>query len=88
MRRHNPGVLLDRTFPRYRSMGFRKAALIASCACGDERVFETTVEGFEDYLCCLPEVENAGEILAAGIPCQGAAAEAKMEEARRLGREI
>ncbi|HIZ80360.1 MAG TPA: flavodoxin family protein [Candidatus Lachnoclostridium stercorigallinarum] len=81
-------VLLDRTFPRYRSMGFRKAALIASCACKDKGVFETTVEGFEDYLCCLPDVENAGEILAAGVSCQETAMEAKLDEARRLGWEI
>ena len=81
-------VVLDRTFPRYRSMGFRKAALIASCACKDKGVFETTVEGCEDYLCCLPDVENAGEILAAGVSCQETAMEAKLDEARRLGWEI
>ena len=81
-------VFLDRTYPLRRNAHFRKAALLAASCEGDESVFDTAVSGFEEYLRCFPDVENAGSVLAGGVCASCALPEKAVEDARMLGREI
>ena len=81
-------VVLDRTYPICGCAGFQKAAFIAACSDQDIRAFDTAAAGFEEYLCCLDEVKNGGEVLVpAACDCKKIP-EDKLEAVRRLGREL
>lgn len=81
-------VLLDRTYPCCQTIRLKKAVLIAVSAAGGESVFDAVVAGFEEYMKCLPQTDDMGYVLAAGVCTPGTVLEEKLEEAERMGREI
>lgn len=60
-------TLMDRAFAKYKSVRNKKFYLISTAADTFDSAFDGTIQGFRNFLRCLPGAEESGVILAGGV---------------------
>jgi multimeric flavodoxin WrbA len=60
-------TLIDRTYPIYRKVHFKKAALIVTAADARISTMDLAIDGFKAFVGCLDGVANAGVIIGNGV---------------------
>ncbi len=60
-------TLMDRTFAKYKSVRNKKFYLISTAADTFDSAFDGTIQGFRNFLYCLPGAQEADIICAGGV---------------------
>ncbi|NMC57477.1 MAG: flavodoxin family protein [Eubacteriaceae bacterium] len=82
-------TLIDRTFAKYTKIRNKKFYLLSTAGDTDDAAFDGTIQGFRNFLYCLPGAEEAGIILAGGVYGIGEIKNHKaLEQAYRAGKNI
>lgn len=82
-------TLMDRTFAKYTHIKNKKFYLLSTAADTDDSAFDGTIQGFRNFLYCLPEAKEAGIILAGGVYGIGEIKNHKaLEQAYKAGENI
>lgn len=82
-------VVIDRSFCQYQTLGFKKAAFLATSEDGSENAADTAIAGYHGYLRCLNGVTDAGVIAATGVYKKGdVKSKEYMKQAYELGKSL
>lgn len=82
-------TLIDRTFAKYTQVKNKKFYLLSTAADNVDSAFNGTIQGFRNFLYCLPGAFDAGIILAGGVYGIGEIKNHKaLEQAYKAGKSI